>query len=138
MSLKKKGYEDVSQSCLVVPSFEDIALMVYFSSQFQEYHPGGRISWKICSPLGVTQYSLTDKGIEHFKQISEDAFFLEYFYPTNAKVIDPESVSSFNISVPYSVKDLIQWANDMGKGYVKVKYLPYKSTSIPTTTYATK
>ena len=125
--LKEKGYKEISESWLVVPSFEDIALMVYFTSHFYEYHPKGKISWNICSPLGLTEYCLTEKGIEHYAKIKKDTFLLTYFYPCNTRTMDPNSASSFDISTPHKVEDLINWANAQGKEYIDVKFFPHET-----------
>ena len=129
-SIEGKGYGKLPESWLVLPSFEDIALMVYFSSLFYHFHPHGNISWYICSPLGITEYILSDEGINHFRKIKQDTFFLEYFSPARASVMDPESLSIFDLSVSHDVDDLIEWANIQGKGYFEIRFIPYKEQTI--------
>ena len=124
-SLKERGYSAINETWLAIPSFEDIALMVYFTSHFHTYHPEGKISWKICSPLGLTEYSLTDEGIAHYDRINNDTFLLSYLYPSRSKAMDPEAVSTFDITAPHKVDDLINWANEQGKDYIEVKFFPH-------------
>lgn len=124
-SFEKEGYGRIGETWLVVPSFEDIALMVYFSSVFRSSHPLGKISWRICSPLGITKYALTDKGVKHYTQIKNHAFLLDYFCPSHGKAMDPGSDTIFDINASHGVDDLIQWANTQGKGYIDVGFSPY-------------
>jgi len=132
-SMESKGYDRIPETWLILPSFEDIALMVYFSSMFYKYHPEGNIVWYICSPLGITEYLLSDKGINHFTQIKQDTFFLEYFCPGRGKVMSTESLSTFDISASHDVDDLIEWANVQGKGYFEIRFFPYKAPPISIT-----
>jgi hypothetical protein len=126
-SMERQGCGEIPETWLIVPSFEDIALMVYFSNLFYKYHPEGNIAWYICSPLGITEYILSGKGINHFAEIQQDSFFLEYLCPCRASVMSPDSLSTFDISVSHDAKDLISWANVQGKGYFKIRFFPYNA-----------
>jgi len=58
------------------PSRSDLLNMIGNSTEFFERNPEGNITFKICSHYGITEYHLTDEGMEHlyadnsFKQIS--------------------------------------------------------------------
>ena len=129
-SIDGEGYGKIPESWLVLPSFEDIALMVYFSSLFYHFHPHGNISWYICSPLGITEYLLSDKGINHFRKIEQDTFFLEYVSPTRSNVMNPKSLSISDLSVFHNVHDLMEWANIPGKGYLEIRFFLYSAPTI--------
>jgi len=44
------------------PSYLDLLSMIALSHDFYTENPDGNISFKIASPLGITEYSLTEKG----------------------------------------------------------------------------
>jgi hypothetical protein len=123
-SKARKGYTDIRETWLTVPSLEDVAFMIYYSSMFNREHPRGKISWNVCSPLGVTEYGLTQRGISHYENIQQNAFLLRYFCPSHAKVAEAALTPFFDIRSPHTVQDLIDWANTQGKGYIKIGFTP--------------
>ena len=122
---KKELQLDIPDTWLIVPSFSDIALMIYFTSQFYALHPGGDISWKIGSPLGLTTYGLTEEGMRHYRTITDNAFLLTYFCPGREERIDGRAVPVFDLSAPHSTDDLMQWVNTQCKDMLKVTFQPY-------------
>lgn len=52
-----------------MPSIQDIAYMVDNTIKYSQINSKGKISFKICSKLGVCEYKLTPKGIRFFKKI---------------------------------------------------------------------
>ena len=121
-SLEEKGLGKTPESWLIVPSFEDVALMIYFSSMFYKEHPEGNISWFICSPLGRTEYSMTEKGVEYYSKIKGNVFLLSYLYPSSTEPINSNRPLSFNLSTPHSIRDLIVWTDARGKGYFDISF----------------
>jgi hypothetical protein len=124
-SFNRKESASISETWLSVPSFEDIAIMVYFSSCFYKLHPDGTIAWKICSPIGMTDYSLSGKGIIHYMDIGKDSFMLSYLYPSVTKAVNPESISTFDVSRPHRIQNLMEWVNARGKGLINVRFMNY-------------
>jgi len=45
------------------PSRSDLLNMIGNSTEFYERNPGGKITFKICSYYGITEYHLTDEGL---------------------------------------------------------------------------
>jgi hypothetical protein len=123
--VKKEQNIDIPETWLVVPSFADIALMIYFDCIFSQHQPQGQMSWYVCSPLGRTKYSLNASGKEHYRTIKGNTFLLTYFYPDNSPSIDAKSVATFDFTAPHDIGDLINWVNEQGKGYIDIEYLPY-------------
>jgi hypothetical protein len=123
-SKERKGYTNISETWLTLPSLEDVALMIYYSSMFNREHPRGKIAWNICSPLGMTEYALTEQGISHYRNIQQDAFLLSYFCPSHAEVADATLTPFFDIRSPHKVQDLINWANTQGKSYIRIGFTP--------------
>lgn len=121
---KREGYTNISETWLTLPSLEDVAFMIHYSSMFSREHPQGKISWNVCSPLGVTEYILTEKGLSHYRNIQQNAFLLEYFCTTHAKVSNNSSTPFFNITAPHRVQDLINWVNAQGNGYIRIRLTP--------------
>lgn len=122
-SKERKSYK-ISETWLTLPSLEDVAFMIYYSSIFNREHPRGKISWNISSPLGVTGYALTEEGMNHYRNIRQDTFLLRYFCPSHVKVADTTLTTSFDIRSPHRVQDLINWANTQGKSYIRIGFTP--------------
>jgi len=125
--VKKEQDIEVPETWLVVPSFPDIALMIYFDYIFSQHQPEGNMSWYVCSPLGRTKYRLNASGKEHYRTIKNNSFLLTYFYPDNSPSIKAKSVATFDLSAPHDIGDLIDWVNEQGKGYFDIEYLPYST-----------
>ena len=120
-----EGYDNIPQTWLALPSLEDISLMIYFSSLFYTQHPSGKVCWRICSPIGITDYALTQKGIDRYKDIRDNTFLLSYLYPSEGQVTHSKLATFFDIAVPHKVRDLIAWANAQGQGYTRISFTPY-------------
>lgn len=59
-------FRDYVNVVYAIPSPEDNTNMSQIASEFYQQHPNGKIVFKICSPLGVTQAEFTEQGIEIF------------------------------------------------------------------------
>lgn len=124
-SMDRKGYSNIPETWLTLPSLEDVALMIYYSSRFYDQHPQGRISWYLCSPLGITEYALTEKGINHYRNIEHNTFLVRYFHPCHTPDPDLQLSRVFDITAPHTVQDLMDWVNSQGEGYLRVDFTPY-------------
>lgn len=84
---KIKNYISV---CEAIPSEFDLINMISNSQKFNEINPDGKLLYKLCSKTGVTEFYLTNKGKEFFKDKGGIAvicfgvttgFFSRFFYP---------------------------------------------------------
>lgn len=59
-----------------MPSVTDIVYMVDNTLKYSQINPNGKISFKVCSDLGVAEYSLTERGRKFFKRIGRKNKFI--------------------------------------------------------------
>ena len=124
-TMEEWGYANIPETWLALPSLEDISLMVYYSSRFYDLHPKGKISWDFCSPLGITKYSLSKKGLKYYTNIERNGFLLRYIHSSHAEDSGPERAPFFDIKDAHTVYDLMTWANAQGEGYIGIEFIPY-------------
>jgi len=55
-----------------LPSFDDEITMIKFSKEFYKKNPEGSFACFVASPLGLTEFGLTRKGIEIFKEMGKE------------------------------------------------------------------
>ena len=61
-----------------MPSGTDLGNMIGYSAAFYKLHPDGKMSYKICSHHGVTEFKLTEKGKEFYKSPARDPVLFGY------------------------------------------------------------
>ncbi len=68
LTMSEKEIEKVRTGILIkstYPSRSDLMNMIGNSTEFYERNPEGKISFKICSHYGVTEYHMTDEGLKY-------------------------------------------------------------------------
>ncbi len=60
---------EILRTCILIkstyPSRSDLMSMIGNSTEFYERNPEGKITFKVCSHYGITEYHLTDEGLIH-------------------------------------------------------------------------
>jgi hypothetical protein len=51
------------------PSEDDLALLIKQTLKYQQINPEGEMVHKVCATLGTLSYYVTNKGMEHFKDL---------------------------------------------------------------------
>jgi hypothetical protein len=72
-----KGPEDAIIMGVTMPTGTDIRLMICAITEFYSQHPGGRISFKLCSAYGVAEFCLTAKGRHHYRDLYRERRWTE-------------------------------------------------------------
>lgn len=62
---------------MAMPSLTDLVYMIDNTVKYSQINNLGEISFKLCSPLGMTEYNLTLKGKEIFKKYGRGQWYLD-------------------------------------------------------------
>lgn len=113
----------------VIPSINDVRVMIHEESCFYKKHPDGAMKHKIVSHLGVTEYYLTEEAVDLINDdvvliygIDKDQAFL-------SSILDLSKVSFFGsgfMSVEAYCIDRIQEALSWRQSkYIDIKFIPF-------------
>jgi hypothetical protein len=122
-----RGYLHFENAAVrAMPKYDDLETMVAKSNEFYKLKPEGRISFKICSEIGITKYWLSEAGKAYFfsKTLGEIGEYChkrqEEFKQSYSEVlfhsIGLESLDSLGRKMAASLSD----------ERVRVSYLPYR------------
>ena len=86
--------------------------MAKLCKEFYSENPGGNISFKIASPLGITEYNFTEKGKEFLFNDKDDPVEIKIKY-SSKQLDDPIN----------TIHNIMEQANK--QGIVEFGFLPY-------------
>jgi len=104
-----------------LPSGRDLSKMIVDSRDFYQIHPQGQITFKFRSPYGITEFFLTEKGKEFYKDKGNLAAFLvgqglrnkvENGYPMN-----------FHEEPFARIEGFCGW---MSNNEIQIRFMPYQ------------
>ncbi len=112
-----------------LPSFKDFVVLIGRSVKFYQKNQAGNMVHKICSCLGITEYSLTQKGKETFLLIGRGNLDLliscaKDQASTLSQGTYPPILWDLNSKHPVLVAN--QVASQMNSELVSVRFMPYR------------
>jgi len=115
LELKAKERGPNFSASSILPSYGDLHMMASQTIRFKNINPKGAITHKVCSSYGITEYSLTEKGFEFYREMNPNMLY-HYF----------RSRATYTTFYSFDKKTKKLSDVDIGFPHIKINFISYE------------